>query len=423
VSGPEDDTQAAIDALQRVEAARCSTPGGRTPTPEFDPPSTGALPFTPPVEHDSQSAKTSAEPARRLDFLDDPAIRRLAEQLRADPRRKWRLGPVPLAFVCVVAVALSAFGVSRLGAKPRSTERSLLKRYEEELARETARELPPPRLRALSTEAAGGQSRTAANLVAPQDRRPKRVEEPMPPALQPVGPRASSSSSSGADAKAIDRDLQETFGGQRPTIPGPSSLSGPPMPSWVKGVQVAEAKPTTSEAKKLGGRYGDHLRFQLRSNLDSRLCGSGAVEAILVRPYLVNGTPVLPARTLAYGQCSAQGGRFLITFTRLRLPDGAESAFDGLAMDVADGKPGLLASRRMSAERSGSQPSVGGEIAKGAASTVLGAATGGVGLAGQVANSAGQTAINARSEQPVVTEDALLLHAGAGIEVFVRQGF
>jgi hypothetical protein len=195
------------------------------------------------------------------------------------------------------------------------------------------------------------------------------------------------------------------------------------MPSWVKGVEVVGAKPAAVGEKKFGGRYGDHLRLQLRSNLDSRLCGSGAVEAVLVRPYLVNGEVVLPARTLAYGQCTAQRARFLVTFNRLRLPDGTEVHFDGVAMDVADGKPGLSASRRLGGGGS-VQENVGGTVAREAASTVLEAATAGVGVGGQVASGAAQTVLNARPEPSSSGgEDAILLDAGAGIDVFLRQSF
>jgi hypothetical protein len=241
----------------------------------------------------------------------------------------------------------------------------------------------------------------------------------MPAALRPEG--GGSSAPSKSDERAIRAELERAYGTKRPTIPFKGQRS-PAMPAWVKGVQVVDAKAATAD-KKLGGRYGDHLRLQLRSNLDSRLCGSGTVEAALVRPYLVDGALVLPSRTLAYGQCSGQGGRLLITFTRLRLPEGAEAQFEGLAMDVSDGKPGLLASRRQAGSGTSSRENVGGEIAKGAASTVLGAATGSAGLAGQVANSAGQTAINARSQETSSTDEALLLDAGAGIDVFVRQAF
>jgi hypothetical protein len=196
------------------------------------------------------------------------------------------------------------------------------------------------------------------------------------------------------------------------------------MPSWVKGVEVVDAKPAPGGERKLGGRYGDHLRLQLRSNLDSRLCGSGTVEAVLVRPYLVKGEVVLPVRTLAYGQCAAQGQRFLLTLHRLRLPDGTDVRFEGVALDVVDGKPGLLASRRLNA---GSTPNegVGGTVARGAASTVLSTATAGGSLGEQLASGAGQTALNASgpSASPSGTEEAILLDAGGEMDVFLRQGF
>ena len=241
----------------------------------------------------------------------------------------------------------------------------------------------------------------------------------MPPALRAEG--GDSSEPSKSDERAIRAELEKAYGTKRPTIPFKGKRA-PAMPSWVKGVQVVDAKAAAPD-KKLGGRYGDHLRLQLRSNLDSRLCGSGTVEAALVRPYLVDGALVLPSRTLAYGQCSGQGGRLLITFTRLRLPEGTEARFEGLAMDVTDGKPGLLARRLNGSSAPSPQPSTGGEIARGAASTVLSAATGGGGLAGQVANGAGQTAINTRPDPSPTSEDALLLDAGAGVDVFIREAF
>ena len=74
----------------------------------------------------------------------------------------------------------------------------------------------------------------------------------------------------------------------------------------------------------------------------------------------------------------------LVTFTRLRLPDGTEARFEGAALDILDGKPGLVATRRVSGDRAASGSSVASDIAKGAASTVLSAATGGAGLPGQL---------------------------------------
>ena len=192
----------------------------------------------------------------------------------------------------------------------------------------------------------------------------------------------------------------------------------------MKGVEVVDAKATATE-KKLGGRYGDHLRFQLRSNLDSRLCGSGTVEAVLVRPYLVEGALVLPSRTLAYGQCSAQGGRFLVTFSRLRLPDGSEAQFEGLAMDVTDGKPGLLASRRLSG---GSRADSPAECRRGNCprGRLHGAERGdreAPGSPDRWPTAPGRPPSTPDRSNAAAAEEALLLDAGAGIDVFIRQAF
>ena len=145
---------------------------------------------------------------------------------------------------------------------------------------------------------------------------------------------------------------------------------------------------------------------------------------MLVRPYVVSGAVILPPRTLAFGQCSAQAGRFLVTLVRLRLPDGSEVQFEGVALDMVDRKPGLLATRRIDGDQPPrSRESIGGDIAKGAASTVLNAATGAAGLPGQLMNGAGQTVINQRPADRDGTEDALLLEAGPAFELFVREQF
>jgi len=232
----------------------------------------------------------------------------------------------------------------------------------------------------------------------------------------------SNNAPSASDAKAIQAELEKAYGTRRPTVPGrPPPSAG--TPSWLKGVEVVDAKPPPAGERRLGGRYGDHLHLELRSNLDSRLCGSGAVEAVLVRPYVVNGGVVLPARTRAYGQCTPHGGRFLVSFQRLRLPDGTEVHFDGVAMDAADGKPGLQATRRLAVAGSG-QDSVGASVARGAAATALANATSGGSVGAQLAAGAGQTILNAPSPlSPASGEDAILLDAGAGIDVFLRSGF
>jgi serine/threonine-protein kinase len=402
------DTQDAIDAL---DGAR------RGKEPSFVPPTPAAPVFRPP----EGETPPAAAPKPKGPF-GETALRALGEQLRAPPRR--REGALGLLFVAAF-VLVGGVVALRVLAPARRPEPTTLERYRAELAAEEATSAPGASgvTSSPAVPLPGGGAAPAVGRATPApEPRVASADDGMPAALRPS---ATGSPPSVADEKAIRAELEQAYGTGRPTVPDKPhrGTAAKPVPSWVKGVELVDAKVAPTE-KRLGGRYGDHLKFQLRSNLDSRLCGSGTVEAALVRPYFVDGGLVLPSRTLAYGQCSAQGGRFLVAFQRLRLPDGTEAAFEGLAMDVTDGKPGLLASRRVTGgSGTSSRESVGGEIAKGAASTVLGAATGSAGLAGQVASGAGQTALNSHGEPPPTSDEALLLDAGAGIDVFVRQGF
>jgi len=411
-------TQAAIDVLVgRAAAPLADASGIRVPTP--------AAPSFRPLEGEGTPA--SPPQPEKVQGLGETALQRLGEQLRGEPRRRRRPGALAVAFLGALVLVGGALAARSLLQSRRATPKTLLERYREDLAREQAApgeaSGTSPEAPSLSTLAPAPPAPATGSAGSPPKTGARVSEEAaaMPAALRPEG--AASSEPSRSDERAIRAELEQAYGTKRPTIASKGHSRPAAMPSWVKGVEVVDAKATATE-KKLGGRYGDHLRFQLRSNLDSRLCGSGTVEAVLLRPYLVEGALVLPSRTLAYGQCSSHGGRFLITFSRLRLPEGNEPQFEGLAMDVTDGKPGLLASRRLSGSSPPTaQQSAGGEIARGAASTVLSAATGGAGVAGQVANSAGQTAINTRAEQPAAAEEALLLDAGVGIDVFIRQPF
>jgi len=404
-------TERAIAALRR-QASESPVP---PPAPGFLPPTVEIRPGF--VTPDVQASPT---PQARSGVSGDNTLQRVAERLGMEARPPRRVGALALAFVGAAVLILSAFVVKSLAARPPVPPRSLLERYQEELTIEGAAD-KESRSEALSAPMA----LPARPLPSPSTGVDTAAAEPRapdtPPALHATS--AEKSPASASDAKAIQTELERAYGNKRPTLPGKGAPVSSGMPSWVKGVEVVDAKPAATGEKKLGGRYGDHLRLQLRSNLDSRLCGSGAVEAILVRPYLVNDTLVLPVRTLAYGHCSAQSLRFLVTFERLRLPDGTEAHFDGVAMDVADGKPGLAASRRLGSGGS-SQESVGSTVARGAASTVLDAATLGAGVGGQLAGGAGQTVLNARPNVSTSGgEDAILLDSGAGIDVFLRQGF
>jgi hypothetical protein len=378
MTGEPDDTrdtaEAAIAALERAAARK-------RPSPAPEQPPLPAGPAPPPVR------TPKPDPFEEL--------AKLAEQLRPEPRRRWRPGPLGLALLGLLLVSLGGVAATRLSGRRHPPAKPLL----------------PP-------EDDSGEAPWRAELS-------RRQASPSPPTDTP-GSATTTTRASGrvSDAKAIDEDLQREFGSGRPTIPGPAQPSATPLPSWVKEVQAPNAADAGTGPRKLGGRYGDHLRVQLRSSLDSRLCGSGAVEAVLVRAYLVEGAMVLPPRTLAFGQCSTRGDRFLLTFSRLRLPDGTEVPFESVALDATDGKPGVLASRRIQGDRFEVRESLGGEIARGAASTVLSAGTAGVGLPGQLVNSAGQTAINDRPvQQTSSSEDALLLDSKPVVDLFVAGAF
>ena len=101
-------------------------------------------------------------------------------------------------------------------------------------------------------------------------------------------------------------------------------------------------------------------RVRLVSSLQqklSRLAGPGGLHA---------SAAVLPSGTMLYGPASPSGERFNIHFSRIKLPDGREAAFDGIAYDTEDKKPGLRSSQHIRGASS-QGPSVAEAVVKGAA--------------------------------------------------------
>ena len=141
-----------------------------------------------------------------------------------------------------------------------------------------------------------------------------------------------------------------------------------------------------------------------------------------MRPYIVRGQIVLPTRTMAYGRASQAGGRFTIRFSRLRLPDDTEIAFDGIALAREDGKPGLAASGRVAQEpKPGS--AIGSTIAKGTGNVLLDVISGSATPQG-VARAAGQAALNRQEPQAASSgEVVLLLDSGVVFDIFVEKAF
>jgi hypothetical protein len=184
--------------------------------------------------------------------------------------------------------------------------------------------------------------------------------------------------------------------------------------------QVSATNSGPPGPKTHGVPFGAHIQARLITNLDTRTIANGPVEALLAVPYVVRGQVVLPTRTMVYGTASESDGRFTIRFTRLRLPDDTEVAFEGIALARDDGKPGLAASGRVGQEPKRGE-GLGTRIAKGTGNILLDTVSGGTGQT--IARSAGQAALNQEEAQPVSSQWALLLDAGAVFEVFVERAF
>jgi hypothetical protein len=228
------------------------------------------------------------------------------------------------------------------------------------------------------------------------------------------------------DAAEIDSLLAKSYG--RPKVsPGTKDDAAlpPPGPSWLyRGRRVDGAGRTVAAAgpKRYGVPLGAKLRARLLSNLDSRTISGGPVEAMLMRPYVQGGVVVFPSRTMVYGRASTNTGRFAVELTRLRLPDMTEVPFQGLAIDPGDGKPGLLATGRISGTPANNSNIVAA-VARGVASAALGKVQGDDGV--DLARGAGQTVLNASGQSTVGggAAETLLLDKGMDFDVFISEAF
>lgn len=213
---------------------------------------------------------------------------------------------------------------------------------------------------------------------------------------------------------------------EQPT-PEPSGLvRSRPLGSEPGVLQLSQPVATASPPAPVGPRargvaYGAHVQARLLTNLDSRTIASGPVEAMLHVPYVVRGQVVLPTRTMVYGNASEAGGRFTVRFSRLRLPDDTEVAFEGIAMARDDGKPGLAATGKVGQEPKRGD-GLGNKIAKGTGNILLDTITGGT--PASIARNAGQAALNHEEAQPTGGGQwAILLDAGVVFDIFVEKAF
>jgi eukaryotic-like serine/threonine-protein kinase len=112
-----------------------------------------------------------------------------------------------------------------------------------------------------------------------------------------------------------------------------------------------------------------------------------------------------------------------VQFTQMRLPDDTEVAFDGLALDRGDKKPGLAASARVAPSGGSGEESLGTKVARGTGNVLLNTVTGGV--AQDVGRGAGSTIVNNRQSDSSAGggSSAILLDSGVLFDVFVSRSF
>ncbi|MFT3714022.1 MAG: protein kinase [Archangium sp.] len=224
---------------------------------------------------------------------------------------------------------------------------------------------------------------------------------------------------SNPDAVAINAMLDSEFGGSRPTVGGKITPSVAKKSSWVQGAEEEEA-PKQEATKSLGIPTGTEIGVRLMKPLDSRTIGSGPAVARLMRPLVMRGAVALPTGTMIYGSATTTGaGRFDVQFTKLKLPDGRELEFAGLAYDADDKRPGLRASSRIQGTAGKSQ-GLGEKLVRGTANTMLGKIDGEGGA--DLAKGAGQTVINhAEDNAGAQNTDAIVLEAPADFVVFITS--
>jgi eukaryotic-like serine/threonine-protein kinase len=437
VAAPSSTYPAAARATGSVSAPsrtglpmQASAPGGG-----FSPP-TGvrAAGFEPPVVAAAPVPEANGRPQMPT------AVRQINARMKSagdDSGAKKNRTGVFLAAGAGVFV-LGVLGLASLGGeakKPEEGPRTLLSEVQ-------AQETDPKNQPQAPVEAPKPVS-TRVELPATAEEAPTTQ---LPADTAPAATAAAQPPAKSGDAKDIDALLVKEYGG-RPAVSDKGEAHVVPASgtkssetklasarpaaesssSWLQrgrrtDAQVVKAGALEGEPRSLGVSMGSHIKVRLLTNMDSRTCSDGPVEAVLVRPHVVEGQVVLPSRTMVYGECSAGGnGRFTVRFSRLKLPDQSTFVIDGLAQDIEERKPGLKASRVM-ASSGGSRQEVGGDIAKGAASTLLNTVTGGTGQ--EIARSAGQTALSAGSGSGSSSgQDALLLDAGVDFAIFVRSAF
>ena len=375
----------------------------------FRAPTSNLKPFEPPEdpgEHASQPqlgalGRSSADAVQL-------ARARLARQTDA-PSRISR----PQALVAILSVAsLATAGVLWRSQKSAPAVPESLLRKVERASASSAPTVAPGSSQHAEDNTSSGLPPMAAPSPKPKETAAATKQSEKRPALPPTLPdRSAQIRNSASDDRVGQR--------RRPTAPAPRAEQD----SALEFGQRLGAEANASSVKtptRYRVQTGARIRARLDINLDSRTVGAGPAVARLARAYISEGRVVFPAGTMAYGEARSATGRFTVKFSRLVLPDKTEVAFEGLAYDLQDRKPGLAPSRRIAVtqQREGTAAKVGRVVT----STVLTAVSGG--LAQDAARNAAETALNNRdSDDSAAGGDALLLDTGAEMDVLVTKPF
>ena len=379
-----------------------SAPPVPRPAQDFRPPTETRQAFQPALQDEAAAAPApDARPGLPT------SLRIASTQLAAREGRPSR-ATLLAALGGAGAMGLIAFLV--LGGRAADTARpqSLLSNYDK--ARHDAASAPPQKP-SPPPETTTPPPETVSAATRPA--------QPVPGAEAPVAPVPAKAQAAAVPKPASNQPVRVAKADAQPASSQPAQVQ---TASWLKTAEsIEQPKPAAvQESARLGVPFGAHIRVKLKSTLDSRSAQDALVEAVLHRPLLIRGEPLLPSRTMIYGTAQASNGRFVIRFTRLRLPDDREVAFKGAALDTADGKAGLAPTRRTGAAPSGGDD-LPGKVLKASANLVLGKVGGDT--ASDVASSAGQTVLNHRDTAPSAVEQALLLDAGTDFDIVVQEAF
>lgn len=355
-------------------------------------------------ETPGEQGKEEAPPSMQLGM--SPELERLRDDLAAARPGASKRPMLVIGGLFAVILALVVALAATSGSSP-AQPTSLLDASEKTGVSAVVPAEPPPPLPQLDQPTAS-PTLEGSDLTAAQ---------PEPLAAKSKKGRTSS------DAKAVDDILKREYGGQRPVVgeggPPVAAAPEPSMPAF-----AMRAAPSTKQApvgpRRFGIAMGSEIPVKLIRPLDSRTPPC-IVVAKLARPYAPRGDIVLPTGTLLYGTATAGNGRFEVSLSRLKLPDGEESPFLALGYDASDKKPGLAPSRRVTA--AGPQgPGVGEQVIKSTANAALSKVAGNDGA--DLARNAGQTVLNGNGPASGASaQDALMLDAPADFTVFITEAF